>query len=171
MSSGVRGGAVSERLQSVRVGGRAVECVESQQRGLKGELRRRRPDPESQVSISPDLCLCLSVTLLIHLLSHEMLSRAESCVKICCSHLFPTTATTSCQTSNEADMLVCIHYFATLCKVVRVFENKHGKKKSCTGRDDSSNTDPADSRQPNTLPNLFGWIRPLHMPRHVIRLY
>lgn len=47
--SGVRGGAVSERLQPVRVGGRAVERVEGQQRGLKGELRRRRPDQESPV--------------------------------------------------------------------------------------------------------------------------
>lgn len=46
---------MSERLQSVRVGGRAVERVESQQRGLKGELRRGRPDPESQVNIK--LCV------------------------------------------------------------------------------------------------------------------
>lgn len=38
-SAGVRGGAVRERLLSVRVGGRAVERVESQQRGPEGELR------------------------------------------------------------------------------------------------------------------------------------
>ncbi|TMS10942.1 Thrombospondin type-1 domain-containing protein 7A [Larimichthys crocea] len=43
---------VSERLQSVRVGGRAVERVESQQRGLKGELRRGGPDPESQAGMT-----------------------------------------------------------------------------------------------------------------------
>lgn len=49
VSLGVRSGAVSERLQSVRVGGRAVECVESQQRGPKGELWRRSPDQKSQV--------------------------------------------------------------------------------------------------------------------------
>lgn len=47
--SGVRGGAVPERLQPVRVGGRAVERVEGQQRGPEGELRRRSPDPQSPV--------------------------------------------------------------------------------------------------------------------------
>lgn len=51
MFSGVRGGALSEQLQSVRVGGRAVERVESQQRGLERELWRRRPDQESQVCV------------------------------------------------------------------------------------------------------------------------
>lgn len=38
-----------ERLQPVRVGGRAVERVEGQQRGPEGELWRRSPDPQSPV--------------------------------------------------------------------------------------------------------------------------
>lgn len=44
LPAGVRGGAVSERLQSVRLGHRALERVESQQRGSEGELWGRSPD-------------------------------------------------------------------------------------------------------------------------------
>lgn len=49
--SGVRGGAVPERLQPVRVGGRAVECVEGQQRRPEGKLWRRSSDPQSPVRL------------------------------------------------------------------------------------------------------------------------
>lgn len=51
MPSGVRGGAVSKRLQPVRVGGRAVERVESQQRGPERKLRGRSPDTQSPVRL------------------------------------------------------------------------------------------------------------------------
>uniref|UniRef100_A0A8C4ZXL8 Thrombospondin, type I, domain containing 7Aa n=1 Tax=Gadus morhua TaxID=8049 RepID=A0A8C4ZXL8_GADMO len=47
--AGLRGGALSERLWSVRVAGRALERLEGQQRGPEGELWRRRADQKSQV--------------------------------------------------------------------------------------------------------------------------
>ena len=53
--AGLRGGALSERLWSVRVAGRALERLEGQQRGPEGELWRRRADQKSQVGPKEDL--------------------------------------------------------------------------------------------------------------------